>query len=130
MTRFLYMYSLRMGRTPVSDDAKSLGTALGLALARHRDTSGLSGQRLSVATGYSLDAIRSVETGRVASPGFFLVAALSQELDVSLDALAKEARESATSTKPKTTAPKRSRPSSKASSGADRGDRPTQGGKA
>ena len=101
-----------MSRTPISDDAKTLGTALGQALARHRDVRGLSGQRLSVATGYSLDAIRSVETGRVASPGFFLVAALSQELNVSLDALAKEAREHATAAKPLTkpvTRPKRSK---------------------
>ena len=48
----------------------------------------MSGGELSRASGVSLDAIRSIEAGRVASPGMYVTAKLSNSLGLSLDDLA------------------------------------------
>lgn len=76
-----------MARRPQSEAEREYGMRLGRALAAARGSRGLSGGELSDRCGVSVDAIRSVEGGRVASPGFPLVASLGRALGVSLDSL-------------------------------------------
>lgn len=83
------MYCYAMGRHQVSAAERARGRALGRSLAQRRREIGSSGNDVSVATGISVDAIRSIESGRVANPGFFLVATLSEHMEMSLDALAR-----------------------------------------
>lgn len=81
-----------MTRRELSLQERAYGVRLGKALAAAREQRGISGGELSRQSGVSLDAIRSVESGRVASPGFGLVAALARALEVSLDELARRAQ--------------------------------------
>ncbi len=83
-----------MARSGQTEADREYGARLGRALAAARAGTGLSGGQLSDRCGVSVDAIRSVESGRVASPGFPLVAALGGALGVSLDALALQAADS------------------------------------
>lgn len=85
------MYTLRVGRIELTERQREYGVRLGRELAAARKRRRLSGGDLARSSGVSLDAIRSVEAGRVASPGFGLVAALSEALELSLDELAAQA---------------------------------------
>lgn len=85
------MYTYFMGRAGLTARQREYGVRLGHALAAARNQQRLSGGDLAKVSGISLDAIRSVEAGRVASPGFGLVAALSESLGLSLDTLAEQA---------------------------------------
>jgi ribosome-binding protein aMBF1 (putative translation factor) len=89
--RYLYMYSFIIPRHELTHDERDYGARLGRALADARKGRGVSGGELSRLSGVSVDAIRSIEGGRVASPGFGLVAALGRALQLSLDALARQA---------------------------------------
>lgn len=82
-----------MPRKILTDEARADGLRLGRALASERSAAGLSGGELAGAAGVSVDTVRSVETGRVVSPGFLVVAALCRALGVSLDVLAERVRE-------------------------------------
>lgn len=82
-----------MSRASVSPAQRGLGKEMGRRLADHRALRKLSGAELSRSSGVSLDAIRSVESGRTPSPGFWLVVALTSALQVSLDDLARETQE-------------------------------------
>jgi transcriptional regulator with XRE-family HTH domain len=84
------MYSYRMTRRALDPEGRKYGARLGRALAAERERAELSGGELSRRSGVSLDAIRSIEGGRVASPGFRIVAALAKALGVSLDALSRQ----------------------------------------
>lgn len=64
------------------------GRALGLGLRAARESKGLSGGQLSKLSGVDVDAIRRIELGKVASPGFALIASLRGPLGLSLDVLA------------------------------------------
>lgn len=75
--------------TPAAD--RAFGRALGRHVATERSSRGISGGDLAAQSGVSLDAIRSLETGRTPSPGFLLVTRLSRALNTSLDDLATEA---------------------------------------
>ncbi|MEH3140258.1 MAG: helix-turn-helix transcriptional regulator [Mycobacterium kyogaense] len=73
----------------------SHGRQIGAALAQARARANLSASEIARASSVSLDAIRSVETGRVPTPGFLTVARLAGALGISLDDLHSQASASA-----------------------------------
>lgn len=77
-----------MPRARLSSAERRFGTAIGSHLAEGRRANGASGGSLANRAGVSLDAIRSIEAGRVGSPGFLVVARLADALGISLDTLA------------------------------------------
>lgn len=81
------MYSYRMPRQPRTDAEIEFGRRVGAALRDRRAARKLSGGQLAVASSISLDAIRSIEAGRVSSPGLWVASRLAAALDVSLDKL-------------------------------------------
>lgn len=77
-----------MSRPRLTDDQKRLGRALGKALQRHRG--GMPTTQVASEAGVSLDVLRKLEQGSVATPGFFLVARIAAALQIPLDDLAAE----------------------------------------
>jgi len=76
------------------------GQYIGALLAQARERADRSASEISRAAEVSLDAIRSVETGRVPTPGFLTVARLAGVLGLSLDDLHARACASAFSEEP------------------------------
>jgi transcriptional regulator with XRE-family HTH domain len=74
-----------MGRKELTTDDREHGRRLGDYLAGRRLRQAFSAQDLASAAGISVDTVRSVETGRVATPAFLTVARLADVLGVSLD---------------------------------------------
>lgn len=60
---------------------------LGAALRDARKSAGLSAQAVAEASGLSIDTVRSIESGRTASPAFVTVVRLASVLNLSLDRL-------------------------------------------
>lgn len=77
-----------MAKAPLTSRERRFGQAVGAQLAEERHSEGCSGGDLAARSGVSLDAIRSIESGRIASPGFLVVARLARALGLSLDDLA------------------------------------------
>jgi transcriptional regulator with XRE-family HTH domain len=75
-----------MVRTPLTDDERQRGMALGRALQRARG--GRNAAQVALAAGISLDTLRKIERGAIATPAFFTVAALAKVLDLDLTTLA------------------------------------------
>jgi transcriptional regulator with XRE-family HTH domain len=75
-----------MVRTPLTDDERERGLALGRALQRARGTR--SAAEVALRAGISLDTLRKIERGAIATPAFFTVAALAGVLDLDLNDLA------------------------------------------
>jgi transcriptional regulator with XRE-family HTH domain len=75
-----------MVRNPLSDDERQRGLALGRALQRAR--AGRSAAEVAHAAGISVDTLRKIERGAIATPAFFTVAALAKVLRLDLAALA------------------------------------------
>jgi transcriptional regulator with XRE-family HTH domain len=75
-----------MVRTPLTEDERERGQALGRALQRARGER--SAAAVALAAGISLDTLRKIERGAIATPTFFTVAALARALDLDLTALA------------------------------------------
>lgn len=71
------------------------GRHIGTALARARELAEVSAAEIATASTVSLDAIRSLENGRVPTPGFLTVARLADALSISLDDLHAQASASA-----------------------------------
>lgn len=71
------------------------GRHVGAALARERERVDMSAAEIARTSEVSLDAIRSLETGRVPAPGFLTVARLADALSISLDELHAQASASA-----------------------------------
>jgi transcriptional regulator with XRE-family HTH domain len=61
------------------------GRQLGRALAARRSELKVSAQEIATQADLSIDALRSLECGRVATPAFLTVARLAQVLKLSLD---------------------------------------------
>jgi transcriptional regulator with XRE-family HTH domain len=76
-----------MVRTPLTQDERARGLALGRALKVARGTR--SAAEVALLAGMSLDTLRKIERGAIATPAFFTVAALARVLDLDLVALAK-----------------------------------------
>lgn len=81
------MYTFPMPRYPRTDAEVEFGRRVGAALREGRTLRGLSGGELAIASSISLDAIRSIESGRVSSPGLWVAARLTDALGMSLDTL-------------------------------------------
>ena len=79
-----------MVRTPLTEDERDRGLALGRVIQRAR--SGRSAAEVALAAGISLDTLRKIERGAIATPAFFTVAALARVLDLDLNDLAAELR--------------------------------------
>lgn len=77
-----------MVRTPLSADQRERGAQLGRTLQQARRQR--SAADVAMAAGISLDTLRKIEQGVIATPAFFTVAALAQVLDLDLNQLAKE----------------------------------------
>lgn len=87
----LYMYSYCVPRPPLPPEDLRFGVQVGLSLREQRKRSLLSGMELSRESGVSLDTIRSIESGRVGSPGLLVSCRLSRALGLSVDDLALKA---------------------------------------
>ncbi|TFI45088.1 XRE family transcriptional regulator [Rhodococcus sp. 1R11] len=74
-----------MVRIPLSPGELARGARLGTALRRYRGNRTMT--EVSDAAGISVETLRKIETGRIATPAFFTVAALCDALEISLDAL-------------------------------------------
>jgi transcriptional regulator with XRE-family HTH domain len=78
----------RVVRTPLTDQERRRGRALGRALQRARGER--SAAEVAFLAGISLDTLRKIERGGIPTPAFFTVAALARVLDLDLTALAEE----------------------------------------
>lgn len=74
-----------MGRPRSTRSAIDFGVEIGKRIAVLRSDVELTGDQLARASGVSLDTIRSIEGGRVASPGLLITTRLARALGVSLD---------------------------------------------
>lgn len=72
-------------RRTLTDQEVRHGRQLGRALAERRAALAVSAQVVATRAELSIDALRSLESGRVATPAFLTVARLADVLDVSLD---------------------------------------------
>jgi ribosome-binding protein aMBF1 (putative translation factor) len=80
-----YMYFDTMPRRSLTDQEVRHGRQLGRALAQRRSALAVSAQDVATRADLSIDALRSLESGRVATPAFLTVARLADVLEVSLD---------------------------------------------
>ena len=76
-----------MARRPIAEAERRHGERLGRILAERREGSRRSAAEIARASDVSLDAIRSLEMGRVPTPAFLTVAKLARVLDIGLDEL-------------------------------------------
>ena len=77
-----------MVRAPLTPEQLAAGRRLGETLRHARGTRSLN--EVAVSAGISPETLRKIETGRLPSPAFGVVAALAGVLGLSLDALAEE----------------------------------------
>jgi transcriptional regulator with XRE-family HTH domain len=75
-----------MVRTPLTADERARGLALGHVLQQARGRR--SAAEVALRAGISLDTLRKIERGAIATPAFFTVAALADVLDLDLSRLA------------------------------------------
>jgi transcriptional regulator with XRE-family HTH domain len=75
-----------MVRNPLTDDERRRGLALGRLLQQARG--GRSAAAVAFEAGISLDTLRKIERGAIATPAFFTVAALARALELDLSTLA------------------------------------------
>jgi transcriptional regulator with XRE-family HTH domain len=78
-------------RPPLTAEQRIWGAQLADALKAARQKRKIDVARLAVKSRISVDTIRSIESQRALSPGFFIVAALARELELDLDKLARRA---------------------------------------
>ena len=76
-----------MVRTPLTARERARGLALGRALQDAR--AGRSAAEVALLAGISLDTLRKIERGAIATPAFFTVVALARVLDLDLATLGK-----------------------------------------
>ncbi|WP_407650970.1 helix-turn-helix domain-containing protein [Herbiconiux ginsengi] len=77
-----------MVRAPLTPEQLEAGRRLGESLRRARGTRSLN--EVAAQAGISPETLRKIETGRLPSPAFGVVAALAGALNLSLDVLAVE----------------------------------------
>ncbi|WP_214325023.1 helix-turn-helix domain-containing protein [Nonomuraea sediminis] len=75
-----------MVRPPLSPEERLRGEQLGTLLRQARGERSIV--EVATAAGMSAETLRKIETGRIATPAFFTIAALADVLNVSLDHLA------------------------------------------
>jgi hypothetical protein len=79
-----------MVRTPLTADERRRGAELGRTLQQARGRR--SAAEVALLAGISLDTLRKIERGAIATPAFFTVASLARVLDLDLAALARSAQ--------------------------------------
>ena len=72
-----------MVRPPLSREERARGERLGALLRQARGTRSMA--EVSAASGVPAETLRKIETGRIATPAFFTVAALAAAVGVSLE---------------------------------------------
>lgn len=77
-----------MVRIPLQQWEIERGQRLGAVIRRARGSASLGA--VAGAAGVSVETLRKIETGRIPTPAFFIVAALADVLGLSLDDLAAE----------------------------------------
>ena len=75
-----------MVRPPLSQVEHARGARLGTLLREARGTRSMA--EIAAASGVPAETLRKVETGRIATPAFFTVAALAGALGLSLEDIA------------------------------------------
>ncbi|MEV4472327.1 helix-turn-helix transcriptional regulator [Nonomuraea sp. NPDC049421] len=75
-----------MVRPPLTPEDRLRGEQLGQVLRQARGDRSIV--EVAAAAGMSAETLRKIETGRIATPAFFTIAALADVLDISLDRLA------------------------------------------
>lgn len=75
-----------MVRPPLSPQARERGEKLGMLLREARGQHSMA--EISAASGVPVETLRKIETGRIATPAFFTVAALAVPLGLSLEQIA------------------------------------------
>ncbi len=75
-----------MVRPMLSPEERERGCRLGARLRQARGSRSMVD--VAAHAGIPVETLRKIETGRIATPAFFTVAALAQALDLSLDSLA------------------------------------------
>jgi transcriptional regulator with XRE-family HTH domain len=77
-----------MVRPPLTPGERMRGERLGLLLREARG--GRSMAEVAAASGVPVETLRKIETGRIATPAFFTVAALAAALGLSLEHIARQ----------------------------------------
>ncbi|MBA4024679.1 MULTISPECIES: helix-turn-helix transcriptional regulator [Mycobacteriales] len=75
-----------MVRVPLTPGEVDRGRRLGAVLRAARGDRSMG--QVAVAAGISVETLRKIETGRIPTPAFFTIAALADELSLSMDQLA------------------------------------------
>jgi len=75
-----------MVRPMLTPEERARGRRLGAALRTARGTRSMA--EVAAASGVSIETLRKIETGRIATPAFFTVVALARALELPLEALA------------------------------------------
>ena len=74
-----------MVRPPLSPQERARGERLGLLLREARGSRSMT--EVAAASGVPVETLRKIETGRIATPAFFTVAALAAAVGLSLEAV-------------------------------------------
>ncbi len=84
-----------MTRKPIGEAERRHGERLGRILADRRGAAQISAGEIARSSDVSVDAVRSLENGRVPTPAFLTVARLAVVLGLSLDELHAQASQQA-----------------------------------
>jgi transcriptional regulator with XRE-family HTH domain len=84
-----------MVRPPLTHLEHARGVRLGTLLREARGARSMT--EIAAASGVPAETLRKIETGRIATPAFFTVAALAAALGLSLEDIARQCRPAATS---------------------------------
>jgi transcriptional regulator with XRE-family HTH domain len=77
-----------MVRPPLSPQERARGERLGKLLRAARGRRSMA--EVAAASGVPIETLRKIETGRIATPAFFTVAALADALDIPLDEVVRQ----------------------------------------
>jgi transcriptional regulator with XRE-family HTH domain len=72
-----------MVRPPLSQEERARGERLGMLLRQARGSRSMA--QIAAASGVPVETLRKIETGRIATPAFFTVAALAATVGLSLE---------------------------------------------
>ena len=72
-----------MVRPPLSPEERARGERLGMLLREARGARSMT--EVAAASGVPVETLRKIETGRIATPAFFTVAALAASVGLSLE---------------------------------------------
>jgi transcriptional regulator with XRE-family HTH domain len=72
-----------MVRPPLSPEERARGERLGMLLREARGSRSMT--EIAAASGVPVETLRKIETGRIATPAFFTVAALAASVGLALE---------------------------------------------